>query len=76
MVFSVHLQRSAVAAIVNYPVQGQFIGSRSLKQAVPQPIWLFQESLSGSAKRVCLITSDGVSVVPVGYQATMPNEQG
>ena len=45
MVFSVHLQRSAVVAIVDCPVRGQFIGSRSLKEVAPQSIWLFQESL-------------------------------
>ena len=42
----VHLQRSAVAAIVDCPVRGQFTGSRSLKPVAPQLIWLFQESLS------------------------------
>jgi len=46
MVFSVHLQRSAVAAIVNCSVRGQFNGFRSLKQVVLQSIWLFQESRS------------------------------
>lgn len=45
MVFLVHLQRSAVVAIVDCPDHGQFIGSLSLKQAAPQWIWLFQESL-------------------------------
>jgi len=45
MAFSVHLQRAVVAAIVDCPDRGQFIGSRSLKQAAPQSIWLFQESL-------------------------------
>jgi hypothetical protein len=45
MVFSVHLQRSAVVAIVDCPIRGQFIGSRSLKQVAPQSIWLFQEAL-------------------------------
>jgi hypothetical protein len=45
MVLSVHLQRSAVAAIANCPVRGQFIGSRSLKPVAPESIWLFQESL-------------------------------
>jgi hypothetical protein len=44
MVLSVHPQRSAVAAIANCPVRGQFIGSRSLKSVAPQSIWLFQES--------------------------------
>jgi hypothetical protein len=44
MVFLVHLQRSAVVAIVDCPDRGQFIGSLSLKQAAPQWIWLFQES--------------------------------
>jgi hypothetical protein len=46
MVLSVHLQRSAVAAIANCPVRGQFIGSRSLKPVAPESIWLFQESLT------------------------------
>jgi hypothetical protein len=45
MVFSVHLQRSAVVAIVNCSVRGQFNGFRSLKQVALQSIWLFQESL-------------------------------
>jgi len=45
MVFPVHLQRAAVVAIVDCPDRGQFIGSRSLKQAAPLSIWLFQESL-------------------------------
>jgi hypothetical protein len=44
MVFPIHLQRAAVVAIVDCPGRGQFIGSRSLKQAAPQSIWLFQES--------------------------------
>ena len=47
MVFSVHLQRSAVVAIVNCSVRGQFNGFRSLKQVALQSIWLFQESLLG-----------------------------
>jgi len=51
MVFSVHLQRSAVVAIVNCSVRGQFIGFRSLKQVALQSIWLFQESLTTIAKR-------------------------
>jgi hypothetical protein len=46
MVFSVHLQRSAVVAIVNCQDHGQFIGFRSLKPVAPQWIWLFQEALS------------------------------
>jgi hypothetical protein len=44
MVLSVHLQRSAVAEIANFPVRGQFIRSRSLKPVVSHSIWLFQES--------------------------------
>jgi len=44
MVFPVHLQRSAVVAIVDCPDRGQFIGSRSLKQVALQWIWLFQET--------------------------------
>jgi hypothetical protein len=44
MVFPVHLQRSAVVAIVDCPDQGQFIGSLSLKQAALQWICLFQEA--------------------------------
>ena len=48
MVFSVHLQRSAVVAIVNCSVRGQFNGFRSLKQVALQSIWLFQESLIGN----------------------------
>jgi hypothetical protein len=50
MVFSVHLQRSAVVAIVNCSVRGQFNGFRSLKQVALQSIWLFQESLSALAQ--------------------------
>jgi hypothetical protein len=45
MVLPVHLRLSAVVAIVDCPDRSQFIGSRSLKQAAPQSIWLFQESL-------------------------------
>jgi hypothetical protein len=45
MVFPVHLQRSAVVAIVDCPDRGQFIGSLSLKQVALQLIWLFQEFL-------------------------------
>jgi hypothetical protein len=45
MVFSAHLQRSAVVAIVNCSVRGQFNASRSLKSAALPSIWLFQESL-------------------------------
>jgi hypothetical protein len=48
MVFPVHLQRSAVVAIVDCSDRGQFIGSLSLKQAALQWIWLFQEFLISS----------------------------
>jgi hypothetical protein len=44
VVYSVHLRRSEVAVIVNCPDQTQFAGSRSLKQAAPQSIWLFRSS--------------------------------
>jgi hypothetical protein len=44
MAFLVHLQCSAVVAIVNCPERAQFIEFRSLKQAALQSIWLFQES--------------------------------
>jgi hypothetical protein len=46
MVFSVHLQRLAVVAIVICHDHSQFIGFRSLKPVAPQWIWLFQEALS------------------------------
>jgi hypothetical protein len=36
MLFSVHLQRSAVVAIINFPVRDQFIASRPLKPVAPQ----------------------------------------
>jgi integrase len=49
MVFPVHLQRSAVVAIVDCPDHGQFIGSLSLKQAAPQWICLFQRALRAGA---------------------------
>ena len=39
------LRRSEAAVIVNCPDRAQFTGSRSLKQAAPESIWLFQESL-------------------------------
>ena len=52
MVLPVHLQLAAVVAIVDCPDQGQFIDSRSLKQAALQSIWLFQESLCMSAYKV------------------------
>jgi hypothetical protein len=45
MVFPVHLQRSAVAAILDCHVWGQFSGPESLKPVALQLIWLFQESL-------------------------------
>jgi hypothetical protein len=45
MVFSVHLQRLAVVAIVICHDHSQFIGFRSLKPVAPQWIWLFQEAL-------------------------------
>jgi hypothetical protein len=45
MVFSVHLQRSAIVAIVNCHDHGQLIGFRLLKPVAPQWIWLFQEAL-------------------------------
>ena len=45
MVLPVHLRFSAVVAIVDCPGRSQFIGSPSLKQAAPQSIRLFQESL-------------------------------
>ena len=54
MMLPVHLQRSAVAAIVDCPVRGQFTGSRSLKPVAPQLIWLFQESLSTARIRLVL----------------------
>lgn len=44
MVLPVHLQLAAVVAIVDCRDQGRFGDSRSLKQAVLQSIWLFQES--------------------------------
>jgi hypothetical protein len=50
MVFSVHLQCSAVTGIVNCPFRSQLIGFRSLKPAPPQWIWVFQESLSKGRK--------------------------
>ena len=54
MVFLVHLQRSAVVAIVDCPDHGQFIGALSLKQAAPQWICLFQRALLaiGTAKEL------------------------
>ena len=45
MVFPVHLQRSAVAAILDCHVWGQFSGPESLKPVALQLIWFFQESL-------------------------------
>jgi hypothetical protein len=42
---SIHLQPSAVAAIIDCPLPGQFIGFRSLKPVASQLIWLFQEFL-------------------------------
>ena len=48
VVFPVHLLRVAVAAIVDCPVRGQFIGSQSLKQAALQAICLFQETLNAA----------------------------
>jgi hypothetical protein len=36
------MQLSAVTAIVNCPVRRQFIGSRCLKQAALQSIWISQ----------------------------------
>jgi len=45
MVLPVHLRLSAAVAIVDCRGRGQFIDSRLLKQAAPQSIWLFQESL-------------------------------
>ena len=48
MVFPVHLQRSAVAAILDCPVRHQFTGPESLKPVALQLIWLFQESLLDS----------------------------
>jgi hypothetical protein len=44
MVYSVHLRRSEVAVIVNCLDRAQFTGYRSLKQAAPQSISLFQQS--------------------------------
>jgi hypothetical protein len=42
VMFAIHMQLSAVTAIVNCPVRRQFIGSRCLKQDAQQFIWLFQ----------------------------------
>jgi hypothetical protein len=50
MVFPVHLQRSAVVAIVDCPDLGQFIGSLSLKQAALQWVCLFQEALISASQ--------------------------
>jgi len=44
MMLPVHLQRSAVVAMVNCSVRGWFNGFRSLKQVALQSIWLLQES--------------------------------
>lgn len=44
MLGAVHVQRSRVAAIMDCPVFGQLIGSRSLKRFAPQGVCLFQES--------------------------------
>ena len=52
MVFPVHLQRSAVAAILGCHVWGQFTGLESLKPVALQLIWLFQESLLSSVAAV------------------------
>ena len=43
MVFPVHLQRSAVAAILDCPVWRQYTGPETLKPVALQLIWLFQE---------------------------------
>lgn len=45
MVFPVHLQRSAVAAILDCPVWRQYTGPETLKPVALQLIWLFQEPL-------------------------------
>jgi hypothetical protein len=55
MMLPVHLQRSAIAAIVDCPVPGQSIGSRSLKPVAPQLIWFFQESLSNQRANEALL---------------------
>ena len=39
---ALHPIRTGIAAIVNCPVRRQFFGSRCLKQAAQQSIWLFQ----------------------------------
>jgi hypothetical protein len=52
MVFPVHLQRSAVAAILDCHVWGQFSGPESLKPVALQLIWLFQESPSSEIRRL------------------------
>jgi lipopolysaccharide biosynthesis glycosyltransferase len=39
------LRPTEATVIVNCPDRAQFTGSRSLKQAAPESIWLFQESL-------------------------------
>ena len=57
MVFPVHLQRSAVVAIVDCPDLGQFIGSLSLRQAALQLVCLFQEALISSLKPLRLASS-------------------
>ena len=55
MVFPVHLQRSAVAAILDCPVRHQFTGPESLKPVALQLIWLFQESLRSKQMHVIVL---------------------
>jgi hypothetical protein len=45
MVFPVHLQRSAVAAVLDCTVWRQFAGPEPLKPVALQLTWLFQDSL-------------------------------
>ena len=51
MVFPVHLQRSAVAAILDCPVWRQYTGPETLKPVALQLIGLFQEPRLEKARR-------------------------
>ena len=68
MVFPVHLQRSAVAAILDCPVWRQYTGPETLKPVALQLIWLFQEPLISNPLHVIQQLSGFCGLTPSDEQ--------
>jgi hypothetical protein len=58
MVFSLHLQRSAVAEIVGYPDRDQLIVPLSLKKAALQWAWLLGAPNERRARNLLIILAN------------------